>query len=392
MGITQEGIKKLQDLSVEVEPIFSATAVGIRNKLQPKTRAAHGIGLGRGEVLEVEVHPHSRLANRAIGSIAPLRWRIGLIYRGDNIILPRKDVMIKPGDRLLVLGEPGVLKTVAELFTFSFQRFPLEYGTTGVVYITGREDQGFIEEVKYALGIFPLQQAFLVFPPSIDKARYLSGWEELREFSVVLRESALGPLEAMEELFYEIQAAQALVVVSHELFGLYGGPLGILADIKARQFFQHLLDTARCPVLVARGTFPYEKTLVPALTGLNFSIALEKAIEVSSLVNNQVSAMLVEPSKYTATEEEALALQEARKRINELGLLHKRPIQVESFKGNPIRQLRSITKDYHLMVLGSAGWEHLSWRPTFIRPDLLWMALRGSPVSTLLIPAVEEAL
>ncbi len=392
VGITYEGIKKLEEMAIEVEPIFSATALGIRNRLQPKTKAAHGIGLGKGEVLEVEVHPHSRLANRAIGSLAPLRWRIGLIYRGENIILPRRDVMLKPGDRVLIVGEPSVLKTVSELFTFSFQRFPLEYGTTAVVYLSGREEEAFIEEVKYVLGGFPFQKAFIVFPSEIDRERYLAGWEELKEFSIVLRESPLEPLLAMEELFYEIHADQGLVIVSDKLLRHYSGFLGLMADYRAKTFLQKLIDNARCPVLVSKGTFPYKKTLVPALVGTNFSISLEKAVEISHLLQCEINVLVVEPSRYTVTDEELGFLQDVKKEINELGLLHKKSINVLNAKGNPVRHTISIAKDFQLLIIGSSGWEQRAWVPSFVRADLLWLCLKRSPISTLLIPSVEEAL
>ncbi len=392
VGITPDGIEKLEQLSVEVESIFSATAIGIRNRLQPKTRAAHGIGIGKGEILEVEVHPHSRLANRPVGSLVPLKWKIGLILRGESIIIPRKDVLIKPGDRLILLGMPSVLKTVSELFTFSFQRFPLEYGTSAVVYITGKEEDYFVEELKYVLSVFPFQRAYILFKPDIDKDRYLSKLGESEGLTIVLRESDLEPLMSMEELFYEIQADQAMVIVSQELLNSYSGPFFILKDYRGRNFCQRLLEISSCPILIARGTFPYEKTIVPALNGLNFSIALEKAIEINNLLSNQVSAFLVEQTKYTTSKEEIEFLQNTKKEINELSLLYKKNISVITDRGNPIRKLKKASEEFNLIILGSSRWERSMWRPAFLKMDLLWLSLKHSKTTTIITPTVEEAL
>jgi len=100
---TQKGIETLESTGVEVENIFTASATVIRNRLEQTTRTAHAIGLGKDEIMEVEIHPYSRLANRPLRTLTPIRWRIGIIYRDENIIIPSRETILKPKDRLSYL-------------------------------------------------------------------------------------------------------------------------------------------------------------------------------------------------------------------------------------------------------------------------------------------------
>ncbi|RMG04076.1 MAG: hypothetical protein D6726_04195 [Nitrospirae bacterium] len=392
VGLTGSGIERMQELSAEVEPVFHATALGIKNRLQPRTRSAHGIGLGKGEILEVEVHPHSRLANRRLGDISPIRWRIGLVYRGENIMIPKYNIVIKPGDRLLLLGDPTVLKTVSELFTFSFQRFPLEYGSSAVVYISGYEDESYLEEIEYILKTFPLKRAFILFEPRINRELFLAGWDEFREFPVILRQAKDGLYEEMRRLFVEMEDDQGMVVFSGKMRGLSGGLLNSIISIKEKMLIQRVLGEASSPLLIARGTFPYKELLVPALSGLNYALSLEKSIEISRLIESNITALLTEPPRYTASEEERRGIQEIKKEINSLSMLHKKSITITQEKGNPVKVLNARSVEYNLTVLGSAGWERRGWLPFLLNPDLLWFSVVNTVNSTLILPGVEEAL
>ncbi|HAK59415.1 MAG TPA: hypothetical protein DCO77_03390, partial [Nitrospiraceae bacterium] len=53
VGITTQGIKRLEKLGVEVVNIFVTTASTFQYMLEQKTKAAHSIGLDKNEILEV---------------------------------------------------------------------------------------------------------------------------------------------------------------------------------------------------------------------------------------------------------------------------------------------------------------------------------------------------
>ncbi len=162
LGITRGGIKTLEKYEVEVEGIFTASATFLRNRVEFKSKTVQGIGLGKNEILEVEVHGHSRLAGRTLASLNARSWRVGIVYRDGNIVIPGGDTVLRAKDKVVLLGDPRVLKTVTDLLTFRFKHFPLEFGDTLVAYLPDRPEPAYLEELAYLLEVFPLEKALFV--------------------------------------------------------------------------------------------------------------------------------------------------------------------------------------------------------------------------------------
>ena len=162
LGITRGGIRTLEKLDVEVEGIFTASATFLRNRVEFKSKTVQGIGLGKNEILEVEVHGHSRLAGKSLASLNPRSWRVGIVYRDGNIVIPGGDTVLRAKDRVVLLGDPKVLKTVTDLLTFRFTHFPLEFGDTLVAYLPAVADPAYLAELDYLLSVFPLEKALFI--------------------------------------------------------------------------------------------------------------------------------------------------------------------------------------------------------------------------------------
>ncbi len=386
VGVTQENIEALEGLGVEVENIYTASATGIRNRIERRSRAAHAIGLGKNEILEVEVHPNSRLANKPIGALAPIRWRIGVIYRDGNIIMPRKDRVLKPRDRVIILGDPAVLKTVSEILTFSFQRFPLEYGSTAVAYLSGKEDEGFFNELEYLFSVFPLNKIIFIHA---KKAAVRSG--RFREFikedsfkNIEERETVLSPYNAIQSVISEERGEYGLIVMSKDL--------PVSPDFRKRSFLNSLASIAVCPILLVAGTFPYEKMVVPCVEGIDVQRVMDTAFEISSSLNNEITALLVEPSGYISTEEEVKEFEEMKKNISDMALVYKSSVKAPVLKGNPVKAVAGVLKDYDLLIVDTASWKKRRWFSLMLNPDVVWHIVNRAPISTLLIPPIEESL
>jgi hypothetical protein len=89
---------------------------------------ARDIGLGIGEILEVEI-PHSIFAYKTPSFIE--RWKnikIAVIYRENKFIIPSKHTLILPNDKLLLIGEPEKLKAFFIESKKNLGAFPAPYG------------------------------------------------------------------------------------------------------------------------------------------------------------------------------------------------------------------------------------------------------------------------
>jgi Trk K+ transport system NAD-binding subunit len=388
LGSSTDGIRQLRELGAEVQELFSSSAIGIRNLLEQRTRAATAIGLGKNEILEVELHPHSRLANKPLRNLAPLRWKIGILYREGNIIIPRGDTVLRPKDRMILLGDPGVLKTVAEIMTFSFQKFPQEYGTAAVAYLAGGEDERFFAELEYLFTVFPLRR--IIFVHSTQAAG-----QSLRYKALIRTDN----YPAVEDRTVDLPAHRALCKVAGDpaidcgMVVLHGQVLRRrpLAPFDKRALLD-LCRTAACPVLVCRGSHPYRHTAVPAAEGLPPHHGLETALEVSSMLNNAVSALLVRPMRHIASDADLQAYEAARKSVSDLSIMYRADVKTVDLEGNPVRSILQSLGNQQLLYIDSSSMLRQSWPFAILNPDPAWHLIRRATVSTMIVPPMEEAL
>jgi Trk K+ transport system NAD-binding subunit len=388
LGSSSDGIRQLRELGAEVQELFSSSAIGIRNMLEQRSRAATAIGLGKNEILEVELHPHSRLANKPLRNLAPLRWKIGILYREGNIIIPRGDTVLRPKDRMILLGDPGVLKTVAEIMTFSFQKFPQEYGTAAVVYLAGSENEHFFAELEYLFTVFPLRR--VIFVHSTRAAGQSLRYKEL------IRADRY---PAVEDRTIDLPAHRALGRVAGDpavdcgMIVLHGPTLrrGPFAPLGKRALLD-LCRSAACPVLVCRGSHPYARTAVPAAEGLPPHHVLETALEVSSSLNNAVSALLVRPMRHIASDEDLQEYEAARKVISDLSIMYRADVRTADLSGNPVHAILQSIRNQSLLFIDSSGMSRQTWPFAVLNPDPAWHLIRRSPVTTMIVPPMEEAL
>ncbi len=391
VAITDKGMKELAELGVEVKNIFTASANDLRNLIEHQAKTAHGIGVGKNEILEVEVHPNSRLRNRPLGYIAPIRWNIGIIYRDGNIIVPKPETVLKEKDKVVILGDPLVLKTVAEMLTSEFERFPLEFGTSLALYLTGDEKDVLFEEAAYICSVFQLDKVHIVYSSRAEKlikrhdeiaGKY--GFGETNKFV-----SSLPPAEAIKSLAIAGGARIGIIIVSKNSFLTPRFPFYTAAQKISLSSFAR---TAKCPVILSQGTHPYSKLLVPALTDFDFRHLLDKSIEISQTITTEVSVFTARPSEYIATEEESEKFEEAKKMISNMGFLHRKRIDLQVLTGNPVHEICRRLPDYNLLVLGADSWSGKDFFRSVLSPDVAWHILKRSRTSTLILPGVEESL
>ena len=117
---------------------------------------AQNVGLGRGEIMEVYIPFGSAYAYRHVGSILQRKWKIAAIYRDEKQILSTPATMIRPNDRLLILGKPLVLNGVYKTINKRMGLFPEPYGKDLYLILDFRHDKKkallFLEESIYLLG------------------------------------------------------------------------------------------------------------------------------------------------------------------------------------------------------------------------------------------------
>lgn len=391
LGITRGGIKTLEKLDVEVEGIFTASATFLRNRVEFKSKTVQGIGLGKNEILEVEVHGHSRLTGKSLASLNPRSWRVGIVYRDGNIVIPSGDTVLRAKDRVVLLGDPKVLKTVTDLLTFRFTHFPLEFGDTLVAYLPAFADPAYLSELDYLLSVFPLEKALFVCrqaePELEQELQRLAGQQHVKE---VRCEAANGddPWDAVRDAVRETGRDAAIVVLPAG--SALGRGLPLFGDRAGRRGLQTLAAIVGCPVLLAAGSFPFARVAVPAVEATGFQHALETTLEMSAAIDYRIDTLFVTPSAYIGSEEEQELDDRMRKAASELALVYRSAVTQVDLEGNPLRAIGDALSGYNLMVADVGSWHDGGGLFPLLRPDVSWNLVRRAGISTLLIPPDEK--
>jgi len=392
IGITRAGIAAMEELGVEVENIFNVSAIGLRNRLEQKTKTVHGVGLGKNEILEVEVHPNSRLAFNTIGRIRPRRWRIGIIYREESIVIPRDDTVLKPGDKLIILGDPRVLKTVSEMLTFRFVQFPLEFGDHTLVLLFGDEPDAFFAELAYILETFPLAKASMVYcsPRQEPSERIRELLADRLPGPFELRRIPLGELLGDPTLAPGPTGKVGLVVLSraHLRRGFKSPSLGY----PRKNLLTRLAGTFRAPLLLSGGTYPYGRMALPCMGLDTFQASMQTALEIAAPLHFNLEALVCKPSEYIAGDDELADYDSMCKTIDRLRHIYRTEVRETLVEGNPITAFTTALQDHSLLVANIGEWRRPRWFPDWLDPDIPWHVVDRADISTLLLPADQETL
>lgn len=388
IGITPDGIRQLAAYECEVEGIFKVSANSLRNRLEQRTKTVHGIGLGKNEILEVEVHPHSRLANKPLDSLKPRSWRAGIIYREGNIIVPGGNTVLRARDRIVILGEPNVVRTVADLLSFRFTRFPLEYGDTLVVWLTPETAETVMAELAYLLDIFPFEKALCLLSRKDEGlSAALDGLSAERHNLIFTMVTADGsaPERFLQNAVRAAACRPGLVVVPyHQGKGLRG--------LWSKTALRALSMATAAPLLLAAGTHPYARVTVPCLDVEAMQQALETTLEMSLEIKYSIDALLVNTSPYIGDAEDEADFNAMEKAIADLSLAYKRQVKSRTLEGNPIEAIVAALEGSNLTVQCVDGWSEAGFWRGLLHPDPAWEIVRRVPLSTLLIPSIDASV
>lgn len=100
-----------------VNPRTITVSTILQHVRRGRIKAAHSLQDGFAEVLEVEALDTSAIVNTPIREIKRPRDMIfGLIVRGEQIMIPKPDTVIRPDDRVIILAAHGQVKKVEQMF------------------------------------------------------------------------------------------------------------------------------------------------------------------------------------------------------------------------------------------------------------------------------------
>ena len=140
----------------------------IRNRIERSHQVATSLGLGRGEIREIQVLPTSPAVNVKLRDLGARKWLVAGIYRGDRFVVPDGDAVIEAGDRLLITGEPEVAPGAAEFLREGKSLFPLQFGSHIVVFAERELPEVAWREAEYLFRTSRARRFRIVAPEGVE--------------------------------------------------------------------------------------------------------------------------------------------------------------------------------------------------------------------------------
>ncbi|MDR2905525.1 MAG: hypothetical protein LBU73_06200 [Helicobacteraceae bacterium] len=282
------------------------------------------VGLGIGEIIEAQVPFGSSYAYRHIRHIEQKKWRVAAIYRNNELILPMPNIMIRPGDNLLLIGEPKILKSVYRAIKIDSGQFPAPYGRSlyAILDISQKRGKYAIQEFESVLHIQKrLKQSHLYI-----KVINPDNWKMLNK----LRETRL------ENVYINVEYNKFDIErVLREEFAKFNTGLLIVSD----EFFRNrkmrvLLNKFQKPI------WKLGQKMVSRLKSASLLLTPNPAMEQLSAVFFDLSAQLgISATLYPANSED-----DAEKVIVEhyenIAAIHSRSLEIKEGDKNSILRLR----------------------------------------------------
>lgn len=325
-----------------------------------------GVGLGRGELLEIRLVANSPILHTPLRNLALESWRIAAVFREDQLIVPTGDTTLEVDDRVLLVGDPTVLPGVSEFLRLGLPQFPRPYGASVVTWEAEGGDDALAAEATWLADATGSDRRARVVggrspaPASPESVPVTALAEEAPDVPTVVAAAC-----AQRPGVVVVRARRRTAVA--RLLGRRG------ADAR-------LCDELPVPVLFGRGNVPYRRILVPTSGSIPAYRATELGIDVTRKLGATLRALHVELPPHvagTADPDVPGQLQLVRRMFE----LYDLPAHIDTAQGNPIRAIVHASRDADLIVVAR---RHRR-RDTFWKPDIAMRVARLAHCSVLVL-------
>jgi Trk K+ transport system NAD-binding subunit/nucleotide-binding universal stress UspA family protein len=343
-----------------------------------------GIGLGRGELVEIRLLPTSPLLDRPLKHVAPHRWRVAAVFRDEELLVPTGETRLQVDDRVLLVGDPAVLATMAEHLRLGRPQFPRPFGPNVVTLELSGTDGALYGEAD---GLACATSAL----------NLVRGTPEAPNHAPFAEDDPLAPPPCdgvVERLTFDVKQPghpDFLKALAQQRPGVV-----LVRPWEQRPWWARLLglsgqdsvlcDLCNAPVLFSRGTFPYKRILLPVSSSTLNLRAAEAAIDLSRQLGASLTAMNVDLPLFISGEDPEQAHFEVVP-IRRLCELYDLKLEYVHRVGNPIENLVEESKRHDLVVV----FRRHGRRDSFFNPDVALEMVRRVDCSVLVITVRPEA-
>lgn len=381
-----ERLADYRELQVPAFSPDSLTARHIEVNLEPRRVSSTAFADGRAEAIEVRIAPDSPVRGKALKELRSESWLVAAILRGGRLIVPHGDTVLEMDDLVTVVGAAADFSLIVRTFTGGEARFPLDFGKRVAVAV---DSVGHLEgPVAEAINLTRNSQAssLVLVHRRLENVRDEARAAEISE----LLDRASELAEAIEVRRRAVDGPPSRALISlpqDESVGLLVLPAPGSGEVLGRLSVVRLLRSifdARRPVLVSRGSHPYDHILVPARDTRIGRAATRAAIDLAAYAKATLTGVAVVPPAFLTGADTKDEARRAVTHLHEEAAVQGVTVRRKLRQGNPARVITDLAVESRLVVLGVPA-----RKPSFLRLGIVGHIVQRVSSSVLLVPSQE---
>lgn len=345
----------------------------IINQLEFGESFALHVGKGEGEIMQIQLTSNSPLIDIPLRDLPPRPWIIGAIYRPksrfkmmknlpylqrlniskeDEFILPSGDTVARPGDKLVLIGDPKVLKSTAYYLKAGETVFPTRYGDTVIsLFLVSEKDRGAHKEYKWLLHRMQPTTTYFVYnrfetKQIVEKLSFPKSWVEAGKDTKELFEvKTMG----IPKFITKLSLSKRIGLV------IYKQPLELFRRVIHHFFLlPKLLKTLRrnsTPIWLIRHHDRISKITLFVTPDEGTMRAAELAMDASLKLALPIRAIQVLAPKIVAGSDALDKDKEVLAHVRDLASLYGTSLEETIVEGNPVVETLKLVKKDELLVL-----------------------------------------
>jgi Trk K+ transport system NAD-binding subunit/nucleotide-binding universal stress UspA family protein len=332
-------IEKLKQVGAVALTRPAAISGLVFNQIERGQQVAVNVGLGRGEIIEIPVLPTSPAADVRVADLRAGRWLVAAIYRGDKLMVPHGDVVIRSGDRLLLTGDPDILPHIGDYLRAGVARFPLQYGIRMVALGEARLPERYRSELEFFATRTRTRALRLLVPQNAASP-------DMQLDRVRVEVATFSALEGPEGLIRrELSSLDCGCLVVPKTPPEWLSRLGLVKPPFAR-----LMELLPCPILLAAGSHPYRRILLPVTDPEASLLSAELAIDLSRQLDLRITSILVSAPSFIGGQEVLEEQKTALKNVIDMASLYHMKVEQLHREGNPVAEITREAGDGDLLI------------------------------------------
>ena len=329
------------------------------------------VGKGEGEIMQIQITRSSPLANKPLKELPPTQWIIGAIYRArkqfslrrqpvymdrlqiskdDDLIIPRGDTRPRVGDKLLLIGDPKILKATAYYLKAGSPVFPTRHGETVISMFFSKDEDGYQEFDWLLSKMEPSDMCFFynnkVSKKFVNEISFPADW---------IKKAKDHKTHYFTSVFKAIHLVSQIAVKQRIGLIIYKKPKNRIISLFHRFFLLpsiikkiRELDT---PLWILKDQKKINNIFLFVYTDEGTLRAAELAIDTALKLNLEIRAIQVNPPYIIAGESQTVKNKSMMRSVREICALYGVNIQEVIREGNPvIETLRQVREDDLLVI------------------------------------------